>query len=127
MRLHQWLVVLSLLLCALDAQAVDVQLTWTANTEADLAGYKFYHAAGTCPAGPLPPLLVNGQHVTLPKTATQYQHIGPAVSGQWCYELTAFDTSGNESARSNRASKTMDLTAPAAPTLRLGSPGTAVR
>jgi hypothetical protein len=118
-----WLVGVGLLLCATEGHAATTILQWNPNQEPDLAGYKFYHhAGGTCPSGPLPPLLVAGKQVILPKDATQYTHIAGTVNGQYCYELTAFDLAGNESGRSNRAIKTVviDATPPAAPSLRLG-------
>lgn len=117
-----WVALVLLGLLPAPAQAVVVELTWSPNQEADLAGYKLYHSAGgTCPSGPLPPLLVDGTPVVLPKEAVKYQHSAGAKDGTWCYELTAFDTSNNESGRSNRASKTVDGKAPAAPVLRLGT------
>jgi endoglucanase len=99
------------------ANAASATLTWNANTESDLAGYKVYRGNGSCSVGPLAPLTVNGIQVTVASPATTYvDNTVPVFDGDLCYEITAFDTSGNESARSNRATKTVNLVPPTAPT-----------
>lgn len=96
--------------------AADATLIWNANTESDLAGYKVYFAQMNCNAqGPLAPLSVNGSPVVLGKVTT-YKHVGlPIIDGTLCWELTAYDTSGNESLRSVRVSKAVNQVPPAAP------------
>lgn len=97
--------------------AADSTLTWNANTEADLGGYKIFFAPQSCTAqGPLAPLVVGGNAVQVGKVVT-YKHVGiPSIDGTLCWEITAFDTSGNESGRSNRVSKVVNMVPPVAPT-----------
>lgn len=115
-----WFGLVLLMLWTVRAEAGTTELSWIANTETDLAGYRIYHFAGpTCPTGPLPPLMIEGKSVVVLKPATTYVHTGPTVEGTWCYEITAFDVAGNESGRSNRVSKVFDSSAPKAPTLSL--------
>lgn len=126
------------LLCALclvlpvAANAASADLTWTPNSEADLAGYHVYRGnttgTGACPVGPLQPLLVGGAQVIVPKSAAGAPLVAytdatvPVFDGNLCYEVTAFDTANNESPRSNRASKAVNLVPPVAPSsLNLGA------
>lgn len=70
-------------------------ISWTANGEADLAGYKVYH--GTTPG-------VHPDVVTL-GLVTSYQW-GSLTGGQTHYfAVTAFDSSNNESAKSTEVSR----------------------
>lgn len=82
-------------------------LTWNANTEADLAGYRIYRGFGTTS----PTLLASVGKVTTYTDTTL-----PNISQDVTYNLTAFDTSGNESAHSVSVTKTVDVSPPAAPT-----------
>lgn len=79
----------------------DVDLTWSANTEADLAGYALKRASST--AGPFTTI------DTLGASATSATDTNP-MSGLNVYVLTASDTSGNESAASSSASVTITST-----------------
>lgn len=103
----------------MPALALDGTLAWNANTEADLAGYNVFFGTGT-PAcsnltNGLSPLLVTGIPVTLGKVTT-YKHVGlPAIDGPACWELTAYDTVGNESPRSNRVTKVLNALPPVPP------------
>ena len=116
--MRRLLLMLSLLILgAAPAWGANSVLTWTANTEADLAGYKVYFGTnGACAAtAPLPPLVIGGSAVQVGKVTT-YTHTGtPAIDGVLCYEITAFDTSGNESPHSTRVNKTVNLVPPLAP------------
>ena len=96
------LIILLLLLFAVPCLGATVTLSWTANTEPDLAGYLLYR---------------NGVYVkTLAKDATECTD--ETQEGLNVYTLTAFDTSGNESEKSDpavyiEASATTDTTPPA--------------
>lgn len=82
-------------------------LTWNANTETDLAGYRIYRGFGTA----TPTLLASVGRVTTYTDTTV-----PNISQDVTYNLTAFDTSGNESAHSVSVTKAVDVSPPAAPT-----------
>lgn len=82
-------------------------LTWNPNTEPDLANYKIYRKVGSA---------VSAVLATVPKgTTTFVDDPLPAVDGDITYDLTAVDTSGNESAHSVAVTKTVNLVPPAAP------------
>lgn len=96
--------------------AASTTLTWTPNTETDLAGYKVYRGNGVCAVGPLQPLVVGGSNVSvLAPVATYTDTTVPTFDGSLCYEVTAFDTAGNESTHSVRATKAVNLIPPVAP------------
>ena len=82
-------------------------LTWSANTEPDLAGYEIHRAVGT---GPLSLLTSVG------KVATYVDAAVPNVSQNVSYALKAFDLAGNRSALSATVTKAVDVTPPQAPT-----------
>lgn len=99
--------------------APSAVLSWSANPEADLAGYKVYRGTGACGFGPLQPLLTAaGVPVSVGKVTTYTDANIPPFDGDLCYEITAFDTAGNESlVRSNRPIKVVNLVPPQAPRL----------
>lgn len=76
----------------------SVTLTWTANTETDLAGYKVYRA--TSSGGYGAPI------ASLPANTTQYLSSGLAQA-TYFFVITAFDQAGNESPRSAEVSKSI--------------------
>lgn len=93
---------------------VGMQITWKANTDSDLAGYKVYYGTAI------------GVYTTSVdvKNVLTYS-VGNLKEGSTYYvALTAYDTSGNESAKSAEASITMpDVTPPAVPSAPTAVPG----
>lgn len=92
-------------LYAVAAFSAQIQVTWNANTETDLAGYKVY--TGTAP----------GQYGA-PITVTAPSYTFQEVTDKTTYYIavSAFDTSGNESIKSEEVSVFIpDSTAPAQP------------
>lgn len=89
-----------------------VTLSWNANTETDLAGYKVYRSLKSCA------LSVDNDYAvlaTLGKVVTYMDAAIPLNTMSVCYRLTAYDTSSNESKLSNTAGKAVQV-APGAPT-----------
>lgn len=112
--------VTAILLLVTLARADDAALTWTANTEADLAGYNIYRGGTptTCTAtAPLPPLMIGASQAKVGKVNSFVDSGLPAIDGTLCWEITAFDTATppNESGRSNRVSKVINNIPPLAP------------
>lgn len=81
-------------------------LTWTANTEFDLAGYEVHRALGT---GSLTFLQGVG------KVTTYVDATVPNVSQNVSYALKAVDLGGNRSLLSATVTKAVDVTPPQAP------------
>ena len=99
-----------MLLPLLSLQAAVVDVSWNANTEADLAGYKLYY--GTTSG-------VYGLPVDVGKVTSYSVTVNPKVTTTYYVTLTAYDMSGNESPKSDEASITVtvaDTTPPAKPT-----------
>ena len=99
-----FLISLVLIFIAVNAEAVTVQATWNANSEADLAGYNIYRST-TSGTGyqQLNSALIIG---------TAYNDdIGDNVEDTFYYVVTAVDDSNNESGYSNEASISIDTTA----------------
>jgi hypothetical protein len=74
-------------------------LTWNANTENDLAGYKIYRA--TTSGGYGAPI------ATVQGNVTTYIAAGLQVGTTYFFVITAYDSVGNESVRSNEVSKSI--------------------
>ena len=86
--------------------AGSATLTWNANTEPDLAGYKVYYDtvshSGNCPAG------FGANAITLGKVTTYT--INNLTDGQTYYfQVTAYDTSNNQSTCSTQVSKVIPV------------------
>lgn len=84
-------------------------LTWDANREADLAGYKVYYGTATRTYGPAIDVGKTGTPAAPSHTITLPD------DGTYFFAVTAYDTAGNESGFSTEVSKTIDGTPPAPP------------
>jgi len=82
-----------------SSQAANVLLSWNANTEPDLAGYKVYYGNSSRNYG----TPINAGN------ATSYTVTG-LTPGTFFFAITAYDTSGNESGFSAEASLTVTAT-----------------
>lgn len=85
----------AILLASNSANAGTARLTWDANSEIDLQGYKVYYAtsshAGTCPTG-------YTSSVSVADDANTGYWLDSLTPGQTYYfQVTAIDTSANES------------------------------
>ena len=83
-------------------------ISWTANTEPDLASYKLFVGTVTGAYGP-------PQSITAPASQITCIVAGITTSGQKYITLSSLDTAGNESAKAVEVPFTLDSTAPAAP------------
>ncbi|MDC0709367.1 glycoside hydrolase family 9 protein [Stigmatella sp. ncwal1] len=84
-------------LAATSASSSQINLAWTAGTEADLKGYNVYRStvSGFTPAA--------ANRVATGVTAASYASTGLNASTTYYYKVTATDTSGNESSASTEA------------------------
>ena len=91
--------------------ASSIQLTWNANTESDLAGYKIYKR--TLPSQDFGQPIFSG----MPNNPSSPSTTVSGLSGGATYGFiaTAFDTSGNESAPSTEAPITLPTSPPPPP------------
>lgn len=95
-----------------EVSAGSATLTWNANGEPDLAGYKIYYDTashvGNCPAG-------FGGNVVNVGNVTTYAFNNLTAGQTYYFQVAAYDTSNNQSACSSQVSKTIpaaDVTAP---------------
>ena len=79
--------------------ASTASLTWNANTDTDLAGYKVYK--GTSSGTYTAPV------ATIPKGTTSYTATGLQTGTTYFFIITAYDNAGNESLHSNEVSKSI--------------------
>jgi len=77
-------------------------LSWSANTESDLAGYKIYYSAtprtGTCPPGGYPQKVDVGNK-------TSYAIDKLEKGRAYYFSITSYDATGNESCFSSEVKK----------------------
>ena len=99
------LLTICLLALAFTAHATDVVLTWDANTESDLAGYRVYQGSGSIPA-----TFTKVQEITAPTTSATIKGLDSASHS---FAVTAYNTAGLESAYSNIATIPATPVAPA--------------
>jgi fibronectin type 3 domain-containing protein len=77
----------------------SVTLTWNANTESDLSGYRVYRATSSGAYG-APIATIQGNTTTYIATGLQF-------GTTYFFVVTAYDIAGNESAYSNEVSKSI--------------------
>lgn len=81
--------------------SASVTLAWNPNTEPDLAGYKVYKATSSGSYG--------AAIANLPANTTSFVATGLQPGVTYFFVITAYDTSGNESARSPELRATASL------------------
>ena len=96
------LLTICLLALSVCANAADVTLTWDANAETDLAGYRVYQKQDSA----VPPFT---RVQEIPKGTTTASVTGLDSTHSYSFAVTAYNTAGMESAYSNI------VTIPAAP------------
>jgi hypothetical protein len=95
---------LFVLLISINAFAAKaITFTWAPNQESDLAGYKLYTGNAT------------GNYTANVDVGNVITHTLTLPDGNYYFALSAYDTSGNESGKSNEVSTVVDTTPPAAP------------
>lgn len=100
---------LILLLTAVDfVLAGTATLSWNANTEPDLAGYKIYYGTskrtGDCPDGGYHEKIDTGKTDTPSKPSYKIENLKEGKT--YYFSVTSYDTSDNESCFSGEMSKT---------------------
>lgn len=89
------------------ARGLGGAVTWAANTEMDLEGYRVYF-------GSSPTTVAQVREVRAPDHALQYGSVG-LTPGQWYVSVSAYDFSGNESAKAGPLPFTYDPLPPVVP------------
>ena len=104
-----WVKILTCVLVLWSSTAWSAMLTWNANSEPDLAGYRVYQCSQqpcTRASGTASPLVTLGQ-------VTSFNIETPAVTQY--YFITAYDLTNNESGESNLATLMPDGSSPPPP------------
>ena len=103
---HRWFLICLSLLITMACSSTSptptgetATLTWDANSEPDLQGYKIYLA--TASGGYGAPI------ATLPIDVTSYTVTGLESGTTYFFSVTAYNSSGAESSFSNEVSKTL--------------------
>ena len=105
-----FMVLVFMILPLLSLQAASINVSWNANTESDLAGYKVYYGTAVDKMDSI---------VDVGNVTSYAFTVSPVVTTTYFAVLTAYDTSGNESVKSDVTSVTVviaDTTPPAKPT-----------
>jgi hypothetical protein len=94
--------------------SANITFSWDSNTETDLKGYKLYQS-DTGAGGPFDECLA--QHIPPSGTAqVTYSTVLTVGVGQTlCFAVTAYDTAGNESGKSNIVCRTDQTCVPLSP------------
>jgi len=89
-------------LTATSMSSTEIDLSWYASTDdVEVEGYKVYR---------------DGIHIEN-TTTTSFSDTGLSPGTQYCYTISAYDTTGNESAQSSEAcATTLDVASPSVPT-----------
>ena len=99
---------------ATAASSTQINLTWNAATDnVAVTGYRIYRCQGTC----TPSIAI--ANVT---SGTSYNNIGLSSSTQYTYSVSAYDSRGNEGAKSTTDSATTQAADTTAPVRSSGSP-----
>src|SRR5688572_19788309 len=93
-----------------------VKLTWTANTETDLAGYRIYRSDTADGAF----VAINGGNLV---TAATFTDTGMAAGERRYYRVTAVDVAGNESPASATADAARVVPTPTPTVIRINTAG----
>jgi len=101
------LALLIILVTSTICYGASLEISWTANTESDLASYRIYQTTTENVWG--------ASLVTVNAPLVTYT-IPTVTDGSYWYALTALDTAGNESPKSTAVKIVINLTAPVAPT-----------
>ena len=88
------------------AQSDSIEFTWDANTETDLAGYKWYKGMAS---------RTYDEPVDVGNQTSYTTGIAAWQDGTYYFAVTAYDTAGNESGYSNEVSYEVNYAAPAPP------------
>lgn len=84
-------------------------LSWNANTEGDLAGYKIYYGVekrtGDCPPAGYPQKIDVGKTQTPQNPSHKIENLETGKT--YYFSITSYDASGNESCFSDEMSKTI--------------------
>jgi hypothetical protein len=99
-------------LSAVATSPTSVDLNWQANTETDLAGYKIFR---------------NGVEIATVGKVTSWTDSGVSPGTTYTYELVAYNTSGQDSGRSNQATVTTPSGGGGDSMLHDKAPGTIIR
>lgn len=88
----------------------QVNFSWTANPELDLAGYRVYasNTSGVYTLG-------EGNQIATAGAGDTACSVAGIADGTWFWVLTAYDTNGNESVPSDEQTGDLDTTAPGCP------------